>query len=794
MGLFLLFAPLAGGGILAGFAVPIALSAMLVWALALWAARQRSEAYQLSPVVLLLFALAAIALLRGSPFGGWMAAELTRQGWSLWPGLPQTGAIAPGGAASGAARLIGMALICDAASMRFGTTTGFRQLLVATSGAGLLAMLVGVFHESLGATALYGNYKFPAASHFVPLAAPFSNPNVAGSLAALAAMASWGLAALRQDGTAVRAAFVTAGIALVLHALRLEAHGALAATAAALFAGSVAWFVARSLRGDRAAIAMASLPVVAALCCSLLMATGAAAVAVGGGQASFASKIAFWRQGYGHLGEAGLFGFGPGSFHDLGARFLPVGGGYRPAFVESEPAQFVFDHGLLAAALALAVGIWLFATTVRRFCAASQRGYAAAFATLTVWMVCDAILGMAWESLPFAMLLLALGASAVRTAQPMPEGEGLRLRGWFVGGVAVLLLLLVSPSLSSSMKLGQERGRNPFAGTERKRTDADGAWKDRVQAEAVLAPVAPIVLVEEGRRALAKGDGKRGAQIAGWLKAAAPMDESALAFRINEAEHRKSAVEVCDLTRDYLMANNAYLVRPRFWTRLGPEVSRWIGCLPTDSDAEQAAISYLRREKRYDDALALTIGLMARSPKHLPTLDVGFAIAMSLRRYDSAEIFLQQRRAVSGESAQSARMGLSLRAARGETAGLAEGLEAAIVAYPEEASLRLLRLSVMRDLGRRGLAPEGAVALVEADGRELRLAAAGAPTEIARCALAVGQALLALQQFDAAAQQLELAREEAAFRPQAEQSLAEWKKARAAVHNAPAPFRPIPPK
>jgi hypothetical protein len=85
MGLLLLLAPLSGGGILAEFAMPVALAAVPVWLVCLWAAREREDAYQLSPVVILLLVLAALTLLRGSSLGGWMASPLTAQGWALWP-------------------------------------------------------------------------------------------------------------------------------------------------------------------------------------------------------------------------------------------------------------------------------------------------------------------------------------------------------------------------------------------------------------------------------------------------------------------------------------------------------------------------------------------------------------------------------------------------------------------------------------------------------------------------------------------------------------------------------------
>ncbi len=787
VGLLLLLAPLSGGGILAGFAVPVALAAVPAWLACVWAARERDDAYRLSPVVIFLLVLAALTLLRGSSLGGWMAAPLTAQGWALWPALPQTGALAPGGAASGAVRLIGMALVADAVAMRFGTSSGFRQLLTVATAAGLLAMLVGVSHEVAGATALFGSYQFPAASHFIPLAAPFSNPTVAGSLSALGAVAAWGLAALRGDNARVRAAWIGAGLLLVLHAFRLGAYGALAATAASLVAGGLAWMVARRTRGVRAAVLLMLLPLAAVLVCAGVVAGIEAVPAVAEATQSLTSKVAFWQPAYAHLGDAGLFGFGPGGFHDLGARILPVAGGYRPAFVESEPAQFVFDHGWLMALVALAVGAWIFGSTVVRLCAGSQRGYAAALSVLTVWVVCDAMLGMAWESLPFALLLLSLGTATWRMARPAPAGDGLRLRGWVVGMVTALVVLLAAPQLGASRGLGQQRGRNPFAGTERRLQEVDGAWSERVLVQARLSPVAPTVLVEEGRRSLAKRDGKRAAEISSWLAAAAPMDESSLAFRINEAEQRGAAAEVCARTHDYLLANNPYLVRPRFWTRLGGVVATWVPCLPKETTAELAAISYLRREKRNDDALALAIALMSRSPGHLPTIDVAFSISTALRRYDSAELLLEQRARAAGESVDTVHMRLALEAARGGTPALMQRLAAAIATYPTDSRLRLLRLAAVRELAGRGEAPEGAVALVDEDGRELRLVSGGTAAEVARIGLVTGQAYLALGRFDTAELQFKLAREETSFRVQAERALEAVQKGRRRSTTRPGP-------
>ena len=669
-------------------------------------------------------------------------------------------------------------------------------MLTVTTAAGLLVMVVGLSHEVAGATGLFGSYLFPAASHFTPLAAPFSNPNVAGSLCALGAVAAWGLAALRGDRAWARAAWVVAGGLLVVQAFRLEAHGALAATGAALLAGLLAWLVARRTRGGLAALLLMLLPVVAGLACAALVAGVRASPSVAEATRSLTGKIGFWQRAYAHLGDAGLFGFGPGGFHDLGARILPVGGGYRPAFVESEPAQLIFDHGWLMAVVAMAVGVWIFGTTVRRLCAGSQRGYAAALSVLTVWVVCDAMLGMAWESLPFAFLVLSLGTASWRMARPAPAGEGLALRGWVVGLVAALVLVVAAPQLAASSGLGQQRGRNPFVGIERRLTEVDGAWSERVLVQARLSPVAPIVLAEEGRRSLAKGDGRRAAEIAAWLVDAAPMDESSLAFRINEAEQRKSAEEVCARTHDYLMVNNPYLVRPRFWTRLGTIVATWVPCLPKETVAEVAAISFLRREKRHDDALALTIALISRSPRWLPTIDAGFHISMSLRKYDSAEILLQQRALASGESVETTHMRLTLEAARGASPALMQRLAASIGTYPTEGRFRMLRLALVRELAGRGAAPEGAAAMVDADGRELRLLSGGSTTEIARAGLAVGQAYVALGLFDAAELQLKLAREEKVFQVQAERALVALQKARRGAGRQPIPAAtpPAPPK
>jgi tetratricopeptide (TPR) repeat protein len=403
---------------------------------------------------------------------------------------------------------------------------------------------------------------------------------------------------------------------------------------------------------------------------------------------------------------------------------------------------------------------------------------------------------MAWESLPFAFLVLSLGTVSWRMARPAPAGQGVALRGWVVGLVSALVLAFAAPQLAASSGLGQQRGRNPFAGVERRVKEVDGAWSERVLVQARLAPMAPIVLVEEGRRSLAKRDSRRAAEIAAWLTDAAPMDESSLAFRINEAEQRKSAEEVCARTHDFLMANNPYLVRPRFWTRLGAVVSTWVPCLPKESGAEVAAISFLRREKRLDDALALTIALLSRSPSWLPTIDAGFHISMTLRRYDSAELLLEQRALASGESVETTRLRLTLEAAQGATPALMQRLEAAIATYPTEGRLRLIRLDVVREMAGRGAAPEGAAAMVATDGRELRLISGGNTTENAKTSLAVGQAYLALGRFDEAEQQLKLAQEESAFRAPAERALVALQKARrgARLLRAPAATPPAPPK
>ena len=289
--------------------------------------------------------------------------------------------------------------------------------------------------------------------------------------------------------------------------------------------------------------------------------------------------------------------------------------------------------------------------------------------------------------------------------------------------------------------------------------------------QARLSPAAPIVVAEEGRRALAAGDKGRAAEMAAWLREAAPMDETALAFRINEAEARTATDEVCSLTKEYLSANNPYLVRPRFWLRLGKEVGKWVPCLPVDSKAEEAAISFLRRNKRNDEALALTLGLMARSPRNLATIDAGFSISLLLRRFESAAIFLQQRAAIAPDALQTAAFGIQLDLARESLDGLLARIGTEISRFPADSSLRLLRLSAIAALAHAGKEPADAVGLVEEDGRELRIATGGEPVQLAQIAMSVGEAYAALHLMAEATRQFDLARSEPTLRDLAQRKL-----------------------
>ena len=105
-------------------------------------------------------------------------------------------------------------------------------------------------------------------------------------------------------------------------------------------------------------------------------------------------------------------------------------------------------------------------------------------------------------------------------------------------------------------------------------------------------------------------------------------------------------------------------------------------------------------------------------------------------------------------------------------------LAAAVSVYPTDSRFRLLRLAAVRELAGRGEAPEGAVALVDEDGRELRLVSGGTAGDFARIGLVTGQAYLALGRFDTAEQQFKLAREETSFRAQADRALEAVQKGR----------------
>ena len=123
-------------------------------------------------------------------------------------------------------------------------------------------------------------------------------------------------------------------------------------------------------------------------------------------------------------------------------------------------------------------------------------------------------------------------------------------------------------------------------------------------------------------------------------------------------------------------------------------------------------------------------------------------------------------------------MRLTLKTLQSWTPALMQEVAGAVARFPTEGRFRMLRLGLVRELAGRGEAPEKAVEMVAEDGRELRLVSGGSATEVARAGLAVGQAYVALGQFDAAEQQLKLAREEKVFQVQAERSLALLQKVR----------------
>lgn len=239
--------PLALGG-----THPLASFGLCAWFVVLtltsfWLQKAHDRAWRIYVPAIASLALILIVLLRATPGSGGASSEIVTEAYTLWPSLSPTHALAPGRAPLWAARTLTFCAVMLYAAMRFSRSDRYRTALWGVFGAGAVLAAVALIQELSGATKILGIYEPLDWARMVPRAGTFVNPNQAGALAGIAAIAAFCLASL-QGPAPLRALQVLLGAALAAYVFALEANGAAVALIAALFTLPVALYAQRTSR------------------------------------------------------------------------------------------------------------------------------------------------------------------------------------------------------------------------------------------------------------------------------------------------------------------------------------------------------------------------------------------------------------------------------------------------------------------------------------------------------------------------------------------------------------------
>ncbi len=366
-------------------------------------------------------------------------------GIGAWPGL----SLDPAGTLQALATLVVVLAAAWLALRTSNTESGRYRVLAAVAGVcGATAALVGL-HELVGARALYGVYTPEQARPSV--LGPLLNENHLGSLMALGAITTAGLAMYPRQRTWRRAAWSLVVVVCAVTAVATQSRGA----TLALIAGGIVFVgiivCQRLTRGERAlpmrpSALMTSLPITVVAVCAIIVIVYASASSVSdqlsrtsmNEVANPTSKFAVWLSSRQLVEEAPLVGVGRGAFEPAATRIHPASAIATFSHLENEYLQAVVDWGLPGALLLALAGMFVVTTAIRRWrdgpLAAGALG---AISVVTVHSVFDFGLELIGLAIPTVAVLATLTCASLREV----DGRALRIaRAGRIGLVAACLV------------------------------------------------------------------------------------------------------------------------------------------------------------------------------------------------------------------------------------------------------------------------------------------------------------------------------------------------------------------
>lgn len=627
-----LFAPLALGAAHPATDAVLWLVVLLAAALHLPVAWRDPQARLTPFTTIALLAVAAVALLRSTNLGAFLASAQVTEAWSLWPQLGPRGVIAPDVTPGAVLRLAAMAAAVQLGATLFGARVERQKLALAAIAGTLIAAAAGLAQHLSGATRVLFFYEpHQVGRALEALSGPFVNANQAGALAAIGAIFA-AVGAWRDDDPTRRIGLAAASLALSFWCIALDAGAASVALAGGLVVLALGAATSKLGAENRAAQLATAVGLFLVIALPWLAITQQHALANTIFSPTQLAKAAFWRDGLQLITQAPLLGHGIGSWSDLAPSVLADVADTRRAYPESAFLQFALEHGLIASALLVAalvadLGPWLLlrsgiqATPWRIAAAALFTAFGLEFA-----------LGLGHQAGAIALIVaitVGMAAGTARSQRLLARRQRpttfVPVARHLIVPIAVLLIGLVAavqaPRSMRYLLRPPEHAAAALVGQPTSLVNVE------LPLLAARAPASPGIVALGASLAAARGDTELAERRMLWLKSHAPRYAGTWGAALDLATRRNDAAEICSALSQ-LLALGDY---PAPFERVSSNAADWVPCLPQTPEAQRRVFTQLLREDRVLDVLVLAGSLLIDDPRNPAALE---AAAQSSLRAD----------------------------------------------------------------------------------------------------------------------------------------------------------------
>lgn len=493
------------------------------------------KAWRFQPLIFALLVLIVFSSLRVLPIFAHFAPEITKSAWSTWPELGGSGTLAPGRFPLWAARTLTLVAVLSYSALRFARSDRAGKAFIGVAAAGGVTALVGIFQHLTQQESILGFYKPLDWSRAVPLAGPFVNPNQAGALIGLGALACAVLVGFAKKPP-VRAMLALAAFGLSAMVFALEANGAALAVVATGLTLPIAFYSQR-LEREKAALLNMGWLLALFLISAVTLWKIIPLTAYASANASM-QKTLIWSNALSVPNAAPLLGFGPGGFAEA---YATLGQNLNHVWVsdpESGPLQFLSEHGYPLGLLFLS----LFALSVRR--ALRKRATAVPTATIATPLVIayfglETITGMGLHASAYIVAVACLLGSIL--GRSTRTGEKTRFTPCSLAHPALLVIVAIGVSVSAraGIEASLNDSRPPLPEAFRTANPSPSSWQNRILSLAKNSPASPPLLLQAAWVESTLGNHERALELATALRRHAPNypnfagEATAVALRAN---------------------------------------------------------------------------------------------------------------------------------------------------------------------------------------------------------------------------------------------------------------------